>query len=152
MLERKCFSEIIWKIIVHRMKISSLLYSNRSSQEKSWLDPVRYYIFFWGAKSREFHISLRDFWSQNTCAGTSQLPHASRVSLEGVREAEQTQAGCLAHTWCDCKLNLWHKHHKVNLWMTIGHKWPFFQGYPGSCCSTYVSECLEVPRQMTKNP
>lgn len=27
------------------MKISSSLYTNRNSQEKSWLDPVRYYIF-----------------------------------------------------------------------------------------------------------
>lgn len=107
-------------------------------------------LYIFRCKSCEFHISLRDFWSRSTYEGTGQLLHASRGSLEGVREAEQTQAGCLAHACCDCELNLWHKHHKVNLWMTISNKWSFFQGYPGCCCSTYVPGCLEFPYQMTK--
>lgn len=87
-------------------------------------------LYIFRCKSCEFHISVRDFWRQNTCEGTGQLLHASRASLEGVREAEQTQLGCPAHMCCDYESGLWHKHHKVSLWMTIRDKWPFFPGIP----------------------
>lgn len=77
-------------------------------------------------KSCRFDTSLGDFWSQNTTEAKGQLPHASQANLEGVREAGQTQTGCLARNGCDCKLIVWHKHHKVNLWMTTRNTWLFF--------------------------
>lgn len=102
----------------------SLLYNNRSSQEKLWLDPIRYYMFL--DEKLWILYFCWDFWSQNMCKGMGQPLCASWASLEGAGWAARVETGCLAHSWCDYKSNLWHKLHKVNLWMTIIDKWLFY--------------------------
>lgn len=131
------------------MKTSSLLYSNRSSREKLWLDPVRYYVFS-GAKSVNSVFLLEISEAKTHVKAQISCPMQAEQVWKVLGRLNKLRLAALAHMWCDCESHLWHKHHKVNLWMTLSNKWPFFQGYPACYCSTYVSWSLEVPWQITK--